>query len=235
MKDINEIEQKLIKLQDKEYKIFSLKSCPDTNREILGIRIPQLRNLAKEIVKDYDWKKFIENAEDKYFEEVILQGFVIAYSKINIDEKLILIKKFVPKIDSWAVCDTFVPTLKIKNNDLEKIWKFILPYTKSDKEFEIRFSVIMMLDYYITDEYVDKVIEILDKIEYEGYYVKMGVAWTLAEIGIKYNNKAMKYLSNENNLDNFTYNKTLQKMIESYRIDKDQKIVLKNMKRKVKR
>ena len=93
----------------------------------------------------------------------------------------------------------------------------------------------MMLDYYITDEYVDKVIEILDKIEYEGYYVKMGVAWTLAEIGIKYNNKAMKYLSNENNLDNFTYNKTLQKMIESYRIDKDQKIVLKNMKRKVKR
>lgn len=232
MKKIKNIEEKLINLKNDKYQKFSSKSCPDTNREILGIRIPQLRNIAKEIVKDYDWKNYIENANDKYFEEVMLQGFVIAYSKIPIDEKLNLIKEFVPKIDSWAICDSFVPTLKIKKSDLEKVWKFILPYTKSKKEFEIRFLVIIMLDYYINDEYVDKVIEILDKIKHDGYYVKMGVAWTLAEIGIKYNDKAMKYLTCKNNLDDFTYNKTLQKMIESYRIDNNQKIVLKNMKRK---
>ena len=90
----------------------------------------------------------------------------------------------------------------------------------------------MLLDYYITEEYVDKVIQILDKIKHQGYYVRMGIAWCLAEIGIKFNDKAMSYFQNENNLDKFTFNKALQKMIESYRIDEKQKILLKNMKRK---
>ena len=89
-----------------------------------------------------------------------------------------------------------------------------------------------MLDYFMTDEYVDEVLKELNNVTHEGYYVKMGVAWTLAEIGIKYNNKAMKYLKGKNNLDKFTFNKTLQKMIESYRIDSDQKDLLRKMKRK---
>ena len=90
----------------------------------------------------------------------------------------------------------------------------------------------MMLDYFIIDEYVDKVIERLNKIKHEGYYVKTGVAWCLAEIGIKYNEKLMNFLNSKNDLDDFTYNKTLQKMIESYRITKEQKLILKEMKRK---
>ncbi len=89
-----------------------------------------------------------------------------------------------------------------------------------------------MLDYFVTEEYVDEVIKNLDRINHEGYYVKMGVAWTLAEIGIKFNNKAMKYLEGKNNLDKFTFNKTLQKMIESYRISDSQKDILRKMKRK---
>lgn len=226
-----EIKEKLLKLEDEKYKEFNKKLCPDTKRKMLGIRIPQLRALAQEIVKNYNWEEYIKNAEDIYFEEVILQGLVIAYSKKEFNEKQSMIANFIPKIDSWAISDTFVPTLKIKKKDLEIAWQFILPYIKSKKEFEIRFAVIMMLDYYIIDDYVDKVIEILDGIKHEGYYVKMGVAWCLAEIGIKFNDKLMNYLENKNNLDKFTYNKTLQKMIESKRITNEQKIILKNMKK----
>lgn len=142
------------------------------------------------------------------------------------------IREFVPKIDSWAISDTFVPTLKLKEKDLDKMFEFIMPYLKSDKEFEVRFAVIMMLDYYIIEKYVDRVIELLDKVKHEGYYVKMGVAWCLAEIGVKFNEKAMKYLEGKNNLDKFTYNKTLQKMIESYRIHEEQKAYLRKIKRK---
>ena len=178
-----------------------------------------------------DYRPYLDNIENTYFEEVLLEGFIIGYSKVNIDEKLELIKHFVPKIDSWEISDTFCPTLKIKEKDKEKVWKFILPYLKSDKEFEVRFAVIMMLDYYIVEEYVDKVIIELDKIENNGYYAKMAVAWTLAEIGIKYNEKAMQYLKGKNNLDDFTYNKTLQKLRESYRISKEQKEELKKMKK----
>lgn len=150
---------------------------------------------------------------------------------MSFEEKIPYIEKYVPKIDSWAISDTFVPTLKIKEKDLKTAWKFIMPYTKSEKEFDVRFSVIMMLDYFITDEYVDKVIKALDKINHDGYYVKMAVAWTIAEIGIKYYDKAIEYL-NKNNLDKFTYNKSIQKMLESYRICDDQKVYLRSIKRK---
>ncbi len=230
---MEEITKKLVELKDEKYKEFNSGICPDTNKEMLGIRIPILRKLAREILKeDNNWEAFVKKEDVKYFEEVILQGLIIAYSKIDLKEKENYIKMFVPRIDSWAINDTFVPTLKIKEKDLEEYWNFILPYTKSKKEFEVRFAVISMLDYFIIDNYVDKVLKELDVITNEGYYVKMGVAWTIAEIGIKYNDKAMKYLKGLNNLDKFTFNKALQKMIESYRIDNKQKEMLRQMKRK---
>ena len=227
---MDNIKRRLLELQNEEYKKFNKKLCPDTNLKMLGIKIPVLRTIAKEIAKIRP-KEYLQNVENEYFEEVILEGLVIAYSKMQIEEKLELIKNFIPKIDSWAINDTFCPTLKIKDSEKEAVWDFLQPYLQSDKEFEVRFAVIMMLDYYITDEYVDKVIKKLDQIKNDGYYAKMAVAWTLAEIGIKYNEKAMKYLKNQNNLDKFTYNKTLQKLRESYRISPEQKEELKKMKK----
>ncbi len=224
------IRKELLELKDEEYGKFQKKLCPDTNLEIIGIRIPKLRNLAKELAEE-DYKYYINSIENKYFEEIILEGLIIGYCKVDIYEKLELIKEFVPKIDSWSITDTFCPTLKIKEKDLEKVWNFIMPYLKSNKEFEVRFAIIMMLDYYITDQYVDEVIECLDKVDNEGYYAKMAVAWTLAEIGIKYYDKLIKYLKGNNKLDTFTYNKTLQKLRESYRISSEQKEELKKMKR----
>lgn len=231
---MNKILEELIELKDIKYKEFNQKLCPDTNKEMLGIRVPILRMFAKKILKDenYNWNEFVKNDNVKYFEEVILQGLIIAYSSMNFEEKLEYIKLYVPRIDSWAISDTFVPTLKIKDENLNEYWEFILQYVKSEKEFDIRYAVISMLDYFINDEYVDKVIKELDKIKHEGYYVKMGVAWTIAEIGIKYNEKAMSYLNGENNLDKFTFNKSLQKMIESFRITTKQKEILRQMKRK---
>lgn len=197
---------------------------------MLGIRIPQLRKLAQKIIKEASLEECIQSIDNKYFEETILQGLVIAYGKDTFENKKSKIKEFIPKIDSWAICDTFVPTLKIKDRELENAWEFILNYINSDKEFEVRFAVIMMMDYFIIDKYVDNVIGLLDNVKNNGYYAKMGIAWCLAEIGVKYNEKLLKYLKGKNNLDKFTYNKTLQKMIESYRISKEQKIILKGMK-----
>lgn len=226
-----DLKQELEKLSDKKYAEFSKKSCPDTNRKIIGIRIPALRNLAKQVVKNNYAQESLKQLKDDCFEEVILRGLIIGYLKIDFEEKVSYIEEFVPKIDSWAICDTFCPNLKIKEKDLKNVWNFILPYLESEKEFEVRFAVIMMLDYFLIDEYIDDVIVKLDQVCHEGYYVKMAVSWCLAEIGIKYNEKLMKYLLDENNLDRFTYNKTLQKMRESFRIDKNQKDILKKMKK----
>ncbi len=229
---ITQIRQELQNLADEKYAQFNQKLCPDTKRKMLGVRVPQLRKLAQKIAKQDNWNEFLKQTDDTCFEEVLLQGLIIAYRKLEIDEKLEYVKWFVPKIDSWAICDTFCPTLKIKPQDLPQIWDFVQPYLRSKEEFEVRFAVIMMLDYYITEEYVDQVLQKLDRVEHEGYYVKMAVAWTIAEMGAKFNQKTMDYLQSENQLDKFTFNKALQKMRESYRIDKEQKEILKAMKRK---
>ncbi len=232
---MKKIRKDLEELKDEQYAKWNEKFCPDTNKKILGIRIPKLRKLAKNLLKTYNITEILEEIQDEYLEEVILQGFVIGYADILLVDKIPFIEKFLPKIDSWAITDSFVPTLNVKEEDLHFFWKFILPYTQSDKEFLVRFSVVCMLDYYITEEYVDDVLHVLDSITHNGYYAKMSVAWTLAEIGAKFNNKAMLYLSNKNHLDTFTYHKTLQKMIESYRISADQKEILRQLKRKSKK
>lgn len=227
---LNLVKEELEKNVDLKYKEFNQKLCPDTNKKLLGIRIPVLRKLSKKIISDNP-EEYLKNAPNEYLEEILLEGFVIAGLKVDINYKLELMEKYIPKMDSWVVTDTVCPTIKPKKDELNIVWNFIEKYLKSDKEFELRFAVIMMLDYFLIDDYVDKVIETLDKIETNQYYVQMAIAWCLAEIGIKYNEKAMKYLCQKNNLDDFTYNKTLQKMRESYRIDKEQKILLKKMKR----
>lgn len=231
---MNKIIEELICLSDEKYLKFNKKLCPDTNLEMLGIRVPILRKFAQKIINsnEYDWECFVKNRNIKFFEEVQLQGFIIGYKKIPFDTKLRLIEDFVSRIDSWAITDTFIPTLKIKKEYLKDYWNFCLKYINSNKEFEVRFAIVSMLDYFIIDEYVDEVLEVLNMISHEGYYVKMAIAWTLAEIGIKYNDKAMQFLKGKNNLDKFTYNKTLQKMIESFRIENSQKDILRKMKRK---
>lgn len=230
------VRQELMNHSEKKVAEFNSKLNPNiSSTSFLGVRIPAIRKIAKEIVKN-DWKVYLDeskNAQNRYEEEVLLEGLVIAYAKIDLKERIKLIKKFVPKITTWITNDCFCSTIKLKKEELPLIWKFILPYLKSNNEFEVRFAVIMMLDNYIIDEYVDQVIEKLDQVNHDGYYAKMAVAWTMAEIGIKYHEKAMTYLTKNCHLDEFTYRKTLQKMRESYRISDEVKEELKKMIQKI--
>ena len=222
------IREELFNLSDENYKKFHSSLCPGTSN-IIGIRVPILRNLAKEISKG-NFREFLKENENKYYEETMLEGFVIGYAKMELNEKLEYISKFVPKIDNWAICDCTCSTFKFINKNKQEIWKFIQKYLKSNKEFEVRFGVIIMLDYFLTEDYFDDVIKKLDKIKQSDYYVKMAIAWTLQVAYVKNKEKTIKYLKN-NNLDDFTYNKAIQKMIESNRISKEEKDSLRKMKR----
>ena len=228
----NEIKEKILKIQDKKYGEFHRKLCPGIDN-IIGVRVPMLRNLAKELQKEYSAVELLQNIGNEYYEEIILQGMVIGQAKLSIEEFQRYIEEFVPKINNWAICDTTVAGLKLTKKHLEEMWKFIQKYLKSSKEYEIRFAVVMMLDYYIKEEYIDQVLEKLNNISHEGYYVKMAVAWTLSLAFIKFPEKTMKLFKSENKLDDFTYNKALQKSVESYRIDEETKKELKSMKRKM--
>ena len=235
----NEIRKELINMSDKKVAKMTLKVCPTADiKDILGIKIPELRKKAKKMIASNEFEQYIEESNKieskKYIEEIILQGLVIAYSKAELEEKLEYMKSYIPQISNWLINDTVCSTLKVKKKQEQKmLWNFIVPYLKSQKQFEVRFAIIMMLDNFIIEEYVDKVISNLDKVKNKEYYTEMAIAWTLAEIGIKFNDKAMEYLKGNNNLDKFTFNKTLQKMRESYRISQVQKEELKAMKRTI--
>ena len=223
------IKEELISMQDKKYKEFHKGLCPGTEN-IVGIRVPILRNYAKELLKQYDWKTLIKNIDNEYYEEIMLQGMVIGLAKADFNSITQEIKKFVPKIDNWAVCDTFCAGLKITKKHKKEMWNFIQKYINSKKEFEVRFSVVMILDYYIEDEYLEKIFEIFDSIKREEYYIQMAVAWAISICLIKYYDRTLNYLKTAK-LDKFTYNKALQKAIESYRITKEQKQTLRDMKK----
>lgn len=225
----NEIRKKIFELADDKYKEFHSGLCPNTNN-IVGVRVPILRNYAKEIAKG-DFRKYLKEAQEEYYEEIMLQGMVIGLAKMHCAERLDYISKFVPKIDNWAVCDVTCAGLKFTKKNLDAVWDFIQIYFHSNKEFELRFGIVMLLDFYITDEYIDKVIQILDSIKHEGYYVKMAIAWTISVAYVKFPNKIMNYLK-DNTLDDFTYNKALQKIIESYRVTEEDKKSIRKMKRK---
>ena len=225
-----EIKSKLMDLSDKKYKEFHSGLCPGTDN-IIGIRVPVLRNYAKELIKEYTLKELLENIDNKYYEEIMLQGMLIGLDKKQ-DINIIFdyIKEFVPKIDNWAVCDTFCAGLKITKKYKKEMWDFIQSYLKSDKEFEIRFAVVMILDYYIDEEYIEKDLQIFDNIKNQEYYVQMAVAWAISVCLIKFYDETLKYLD-ICNLDKFTYNKSLQKAIESYRITAEQKDYLRTLKK----
>lgn len=231
IKSRDEILKDIKSLSDEQYKKFHSGLCPG-NKNILGVRVPKLREYAKELISE-DWKETYKNIENEYYEEIMLQGMILGLVKEPIEEICKYLEEFVTRIDNWAVCDITCSGLKCVNKNKEVMWKFLDKYLKSDKEFELRFAIIMLLDYYIEDEYVDKVISILDNMKHtEYYYVKMGIAWTISVIYVKYPEKAMKYLQNKNNqLDKETYNKSLQKIIESNRVGKREKNQIRRMKK----
>lgn len=224
-----EITDKLFSLADPKYQKFHSALCPGTNN-MIGVRVPVLRGVAKEIVKD-DWRTFLRHAKNDYYEEIMLQGMVIGLAKMELEERVNYLTSFIPKIDNWAVCDVTCAGLKFAKKNEKEVWEFLMPYIHSQNEFEIRFGVVMMLDFYITEGYIEKVLEILNQIKHEGYYVKMAVAWAISICYIKFPKETMILLQN-NNLDTFTYNKALQKIIESYRVSKEEKETIRAMKRK---
>ena len=222
------IRNRLFEMQDLKYKEFHSSLCPNVDK-IIGVRVPELRQMAKEIaLQEYD--EFLTNAQNEYYEDLLLQGLVIGYAKISIEETFKYLKNFVPKINSWAVCDTTCSNLKITKKHMKEMWNFLEQYINSDKEYEIRFALVMYLNYYLTDDYIDEILIKVDKITNKEYYVQMAIAWLISFAYIKQKEKSKKYLL-KNNLDKFTHNKSIQKICESYRVLPEEKEELRKLKK----
>lgn len=226
-----EVKKKLLEHADEGYIEFS-KNLGVGNAESkrIGVRIPILRKYAKELSKKYDLNFLIKNIDEEYYEELLLKGILIGeYSKLNWEELEKYIRYYVPKIYDWSLCDTFCSSLKISKKYLKKMWFLIQEYLKSNEEFEVRFALVMILNYYINDEYIEEIYKIVNNVTLDKYYVKMANAWLISYCVIKQNDKTLDFLKNNCKIDEWTYKKGIQKSLESYRVSEDCKNELRKL------
>ena len=228
----NIIRKELFQLQDLKYREFHNALVPGEEK-LIGIRVPVLRQYAKDLMKSckMDTDSLINSIGDEYYEEVLLRGMIIGLQKKP--EKEILfrqISEFVLLIRNWGICDTFCAGLKELKKYPDDTYTFLLHYLESDKEYDIRFGVVMLLSYYINEEYLQRLFMHAEKICHDGYYVKMAVAWMLSICFVQYYEETKDFMRVAD-LDDFIYNKALQKARESLRLTAEQKDELAAMKR----
>jgi len=216
MELVNQIRERLFALSEPEFQKFSAALIPGEER-MLGVRLPALRVLAKEIARSDGWVDYLAAAPRDYFEEIMLRGMIIGAVRISPEERIRRIQAFIPEIDSWSICDSFCAGLKFAAKNREMVFSFVRPYCGSKKEFEARFGYVMLLDFFLTEEYIDAVLSLVSSFSHPAYYAKMAVAWLLATALAKFPSQAMHCLKAAP-LDDFTYRKTIQKALESFRV-----------------
>ncbi len=248
-----EIRDRLNKMSDADYVKFSASLIPASGRgTMLGVRLPALRDYAKELSKG-DWRQELSYEEDLYFEETMLRGMILGYACRDIEELFACLKDFIPRVQNWSVCDSVCSGLKLVEKYPEKTWDFLQPYLKSGEEFPCRVGLIMLLDHFVklgedkkkitrkrsvtmadlqgqeeTGGYLEPILQALDREFTEGYYAQMAAAWLLAELFVTYPVRTLRGLR-ELHLDAFTRKKAVQKIRESRIPDKEVKAYLREM------
>lgn len=214
-----------------KYKSFHSALVPNIEKDcFIGIRMPFMRKLAKDIAKG-NAKSFLCISDTKYYEQCMLTGIVTGLIKTKgFDDFIMLVNSFIPHINNWAICDCFCAGLKEVKKYKNEFFKYIDKYLKSDNPWKIRFAFVIMLDYYLEEEYIDTVFDRCDAINSDEYYILMAQAWLLATAYAKQKDATHRYFLN-NKLNNLTFNKAIQKCIESKRIADADKRFLKTLKR----
>ena len=223
----DEIIQELFRQQDKEYGIFQAKLIPTVEPDlIIGVRTPELRKMAKKLAKQEDTKEFLDTLPHHYFEENQLHAFIISEER-DFDRCVTRMEQFLPFIDNWATCDQTAPKAFKKHTD--ELLFYIRKWITSEHTYTVRYAIGMLMRLYLDEGFKPEYLDMVAAVRSEEYYVKMMVAWYFATALAKQYDAAIPFIE-ERKLESWTHNKTIQKSVESYRIDAEQKTYLKSLK-----
>ncbi|NLT40797.1 MAG: DNA alkylation repair protein [Clostridiales bacterium] len=221
------IRERLFELRDTKYRDFSIKLTPTVDpKTVIGVRIPLLRKLAKELAHTPEAEEFMKLLPHGYFEENNLHGLLIETIR-DYDETILALETFLPCIDNWATCDVISP--KAVKKHLPEFYEKIKEWLRSDRVYTVRFGVEMLLNLYLDGAFLPEMPALVAAVSSGEYYVRMVVAWYFAEALAKQPATAMPFFE-ERRLDKWTHNKAIQKAIESYRIGGDMKAYLRTLK-----
>lgn len=224
--DYKEFIDYLFEVRDIKYRDFH--SGLGVGNNVIGVRTPVLKSIAKDISKG-NYREFLHLLREDYYEEVILYGFIICNIK-DIDESVKYLDIYKYRINNWASCDLFCSSYKIINRYKDYYWKYINDNINSDILWIRRMCFVFIISYFIEDKYLEDIFILCDKYNTGDYYVQMAVAWLISICYIKYRDNTLKYIKN-NKLDDFTHNKAISKIRDSYRVSDGDKVFLNSLKR----
>ena len=223
-----EIQKELFSLQDKEYMKFLSKLTPNVSEDtIIGVRIPEIRKLAKKLVQNNEYEDFLKKLPHKYYDENLLHGAIISESK-DFEKCIKLLDNFLPFVDNWAVCDTFSP--KIFRKYPKQTYEYILKWINTSHSYTVRYAVGLLLSNYLDDFFEPEMLDLVAGVTSEEYYVNMMLAWYFATALAKQKEATLPIIQSKK-LNTFVQNKTIQKARESYRISQEIKDFLKTLKK----
>ena len=222
------ITDKLFEMQDIKYRDFTAKLIPNISpNSIIGVRLPQVKKLAKELYKSGEYINFVNSLPHTYFEEYHLHCYIISEIKdfeVFINE----LERLLPYIDNWSVCDSLRPKCFAKNK--EKALIYIKKWLKSEHIYTQRFAIEMLMVHYLNEDFKSEYLELVSKAQGDDYYLKMMVAWYFATALAKQYDATLPYIENHIIEDKWTHNKAIQKALESYRVSEENKAYLKCLK-----
>ena len=216
--------ERLLKVQDKEYRDFQIKLVPNISPDaMIGVRTPDMRNIAKEVFKSDERDAFLKELPHKFYEENLVHFFLIAMIK-DFDECVKAVDEFLPYVDCWPVSDQATPKSFKKNH--EKLLPYIKKWIASDHVYTARFGIRMLMNEFLGDDFKKEYLELVASKRGEDYYLKMMVAWYFATALAKQYDESVKYIE-ERKLDDWVLKKAIQKAVESYRVTDEHKEYLK--------
>ena len=219
--------EELFKLQDKAYRDFQSKLMPTVDRQfVIGVRIPELRKLAKRLFGTEEAKLFMQTLPHRYYEENCLHGFLIEHIK-DFDGCLKELDRFLPYVDNWATCDMMSP--KALKKDKDKLLVKIKEWIASGDTYTVRYGIGTLMKYYLDDGFDIAYPELVASVRSDEYYVNMMIAWYFATALSKQYTSILPYIE-QKKLGKWVHNKTIQKAIESYRVSDENKQYLKTLK-----
>lgn len=219
---------KLVSLADESYREFSMKGIP-CERPFLGVRIPNIRKLVADISPE-DFGEFLR-VEPVAIEEVIARGFVIA--RLSYEEMVEVFDSQVGLLDNWCTVDTFIAALRksVKEHEADFLERKVEGLLISTDEFATRAGLVALLDFYVKADYLQLIFDRVERLkERQEYYVRMAIAWLVAECFIKFPDEIFSYLK-VSGLDKWTFNKAISKICDSYRVDEEVKEVVRGMRK----
>ena len=221
------IKDRLMKVKDDKYKEFQAKLVPNIpSNNIIGIRTPEMRKIAKEVFNSKDRDLFLNDLPHKYYEENLIHFFVISMIK-DFDETIKRVEEFLPYVDCWPVSDQATPKSFKKNHD--KLLPYIKKWIKSKHVYTARFGIRMLMNEYLGDDFKKEYLDLVASVKGEDYYLKMMVAWYFATALAKRYDETIPYFE-KHVLSEWTHKKAIQKAIESYRVTDEHKEYLRNLK-----